>query len=101
VVFRPGRVSVRFGRKVKLVRPHLSLAGEYDTWTSDGVIKVVVGVHIDDTGAVTQVDILHSSGSNEIDLPCLRAVQQWWIEPLKDKSGKPRPDVIVVTLLIG
>jgi TonB family protein len=93
-------VNVRFGRKVRLVRPRLSLAGEYDTWTADGAIRVVVGVHIDETGAVTEVEILRSSGSNEIDLPCQRAVQQWWIEPAKDKNGKPRPDVIVVTLLI-
>lgn len=97
VVFRAGRVEARMGRKIKTVRPRLSLAGQYDV-AGAGQISAVFGVHIDANGNVTQIDLLRSSGSNEIDLPCRRALQQWWIEPPKDKNGKPMPDVLVIKL---
>jgi len=97
VDFSAGKVSVRFGRKIKTVRPRLTLAGRYDAFAS-GVTKVVMALIIDETGAVKDVRILRSSGSNEIDLPIQRAMFQWWVEPTKDKDGKPIPDVVVFTV---
>jgi TonB family protein len=55
-------------------------------------------VKIDDTGKVTSVDIMKSSGSNNIDLPMRRALYEWWIEPPKDKDGKATADVMTWTI---
>jgi outer membrane biosynthesis protein TonB len=47
---------------------------------------------------VQNVEILQSSGSNNIDQPCKVAVYNWWFEPQKDKDGRPLPDLWVVTI---
>ena len=66
VDFRDGRVEARLGRKVKTVRPKLSLAAQYDLQsTIDPSIRV--SVHIDANGAVSKVDIVKSSGSDGAD----------------------------------
>jgi TonB family protein len=92
--FRPGAIEARFGRKVKTVRPRLTIAGQYDLAALQ-YPSVQLTVRIDDTGKVTSADILRSSGSNQIDLPCQQAMYEWWIEPPKDKDGKPIADVMV------
>lgn len=97
VNFRAGRVDARTGRKIKTVRPDLSLAAMYDL-AGGANPSVTVKARIDETGAVTDVAILTSSGVNEIDLPCLRAVQQWWIDPALDAQGKPIKDVVVIRI---
>ena len=50
------------------------------------------------SGKVTAVDVFKSSGSNEIDQPCLIAMYDWWFEPLRDKAGRPVPDTILFTI---
>ena len=55
-------------------------------------------VEIDETGAVKHVGVLKSSGSVQIDLPCQRAIYDWWIEPTHDKKGRPMADVILFTI---
>lgn len=90
VDFRPGRMDARFGRKIKAVRPRLTLTGEVDL-ESLRFPSLTLQLKIDATGKVTDARVSQSSGSNEIDQPCLVAVYDWWIEPPKDKAGKPIP----------
>jgi hypothetical protein len=42
--------------------------------------------------------LLRSSGSNNIDLPCIESVHNWWFEPKKDKDGHNLADAWVVTI---
>lgn len=88
VEFRPGKVTARFGRKVKTVRPRLSLAGQYDLFTAEP--SVVLRVRTDTTGKVREVTITRSSGSRDVDQPCQLAMYEWWFEPPRDSSGNPR-----------
>jgi len=96
---RNGKVDARFGRKVKIVRPRFTVAGLWDQFTP-GSALAILAIAIDSTGKVTHVEILRSSGSNEIDLPIQRAMYSWWIEPMKDKSGKAIADVTVWTIQV-
>ena len=54
---------------------------------------------IDKAGKVTDVKVVKSSGSNDIDLPTVVAMYKWWIEPAKDKDGKPVDDALQITFL--
>jgi protein TonB len=95
--FHNGKMDARQGRKVKTTRIDIDLAGRGDALAS-GSLTVVLGVIVDAGGYVQDVVILRSSGSDFIDLPCQRAVYNWWFEPIKDKDGKPLPDRWVVTI---
>jgi TonB family protein len=95
--FRQGSVKARFGRKVTTVRPRLSLAGRQDLLIVEQP-RVILRVRVDETGAVRDVKVVASSGSNEIDQPCVLAMYEWWFEPLRDKSGKPMPAEMIWTL---
>jgi TonB family protein len=95
--FRPGRVVSRFGRKVKTVRPKLSLAGQYDLLSVQSP-SVILRVRVDETGRVREVKVVKSSGSNEIDQPCQLAMYEWWFEPPRNKEGKPQPSEMLWTL---
>jgi len=97
VTFRNGKLAGREGRKVKTTPIRLGLAGETDAMARGGA-NVQLGVRVEATGFVKSVEILHSSGSDNIDLPCQRAVYNWWFEPKKDADGKPQPDAWVVTI---
>jgi TonB family protein len=96
-VFRNGHVDVRFGRRVKLTRPNLLLSGQWDTFSIDDP-TVVLKIFIDTTGKVSHVDIVKSSGSNDIDQPSQVAAYDWWFEPRTDGKGHPVPDVILFTI---
>jgi TonB family protein len=93
---RNGRVEARLGRSFKSVKPRLSLKGELDAISIARPI-VEMKVSVDETGRVIDVQVLRSSGSNEIDLPTTTAMYKWWIEPAKNKEGKAIKDVILVT----
>jgi TonB family protein len=96
-VFRDGRISVRSGRKIKTVRPHLLVSGLMDTiGVNDPTLQLKINVAA--TGEVTHVEVVHSSGSSDIDQPCQIAVKDWWFEPRVDKNGKPIPDVVLFTI---
>lgn len=86
--FRPGRVKAAFGRRVKTVRPKLSLAGQFDL-LGNVVPQVELRVRVDDTGTVRHVSVEKSSGSSQIDEACQLAMYEWWFEPPRDGSGKP------------
>ncbi|MCC7351468.1 MAG: hypothetical protein IT446_12950 [Phycisphaerales bacterium] len=94
VTFAQGKVEARYGRKVKTVRPRLSFAAQADLFGLQ-YPSVILKVKIDSTGKVISVDILKTSGSDEVDLACQMALYDWWIEPPKDAAGHPRPDVMV------
>jgi TonB family protein len=94
VVFRPGSIEARVGRKVKTIRPRLTLAGQVDVIALE-YPTVQLKVKIDESGKVVSVDVIRSSGSNEIDLSCQRAMYAWWIEPAKAADGKAMADVMV------
>ena len=60
---------------------------------------VVLQLRIDTSGNVTDVQLEHSSGSDDIDFPCVRAAYTWWFEPLKDaKTGQVRPETMEFTI---
>ena len=80
VEFRDGNVEARFGRKVRTVRPHLSLASRLDLM-SMRFPRLVVRVHIHTDGAVRRVDIVKPSGSPSADQEVKVALYQWWFEP--------------------
>jgi len=96
VVLRDGRVDPQFGREVKTVRPKIPIVGMVDA--AMGARRVTLKVRVGADGKVTAVDVFKSSGSNEIDQPCLIAMYEWWFEPLRDKSGRPVPDTVLFTL---
>jgi TonB family protein len=96
-VFHDGRLRVRSGRKIKTVRPQILVPGILDA-IGESDPSVVLKINIDVTGKVTQVGIVHSSGSNDIDQPCVVAVYDWWFEPARDAAGKTVPDVVLFTI---
>jgi TonB family protein len=95
--FRGGKVSVQSGRQVKTRRPKIGLAGMVEL-AQHTAVRVVLKVAVDPTGKVTDVNVLRSSGSNEIDQPCRVAMYEWWFEPRKDAAGQPVPDVFQFTI---
>jgi TonB family protein len=96
-VVHDGRINVRSGRRIKTVRPLLLVPGILDTLgVSDPTVQLKV--NIDASGKVAFVTVVHSSGSNDIDQPCVVAMYDWWFEPSRDSKGKPIPDVVLFTL---
>jgi TonB family protein len=78
--------------------PRLGLAAVADLENMDRPF-VVLMLKIDTTGNVTDAQIKHSSGSDNVDLPCQRAAYTWWFEPLKDpKTGQIHPEEIEFTI---
>jgi TonB family protein len=99
--FVAGKIEARTGRKMRTRElPRLGLAARADLATMDNPY-VVLRLKIDETGNITDVQTIHSSGSENVDLPCERAAYTWWFEPLKDpKTGKPRPEVMEFTIYL-
>ncbi|MGE5610780.1 MAG: energy transducer TonB, partial [Bacillota bacterium] len=97
---RAGKVEARLGRAHKLIKPRLTIKGQIDL-QSIANPTVIMKVSLDETGKVTNVEVLRSSGSNEVDLPATLALYKSWIEPRKDKTGKAIPDVIVIVFTWG
>lgn len=95
-VFANGRVLARNGRWVKSVRPHISEAGLIDADLM-GEPTCTFLATVDEQGNVVRVVRYKSSGSDNIDLPCEEALNEWKIEPSKDAAGHPVRDVVSVT----
>lgn len=93
VTFRDGRVDVRFGRKVKTVRPRLSLAAQYDLFSMQ-FPRMVVRLSVDAAGQVRRVEIVKSTGSATADQDVKVALYQWWVEPAKGPAGVATADTI-------
>ncbi len=96
--FRNGELIARFGRKVKTVRPRLTIAGQMDL-IGKASRTVILKVKIDEHGKVRLVEVARSSGSNEVDQPCRVAVYQWEFEPSRNAAGDPVPDVLMIPIV--
>jgi TonB family protein len=94
VRFRAGKSDVQLGRKHKVVRPRFDIGAQSDMLKLRTPLVVALKIELDATGKVTHVDFARSSGSEAIDQAIMIAVYQWWIEPTKDKSGRPVKDLI-------
>jgi hypothetical protein len=97
--FFAGKIEARTGRKMRTRElPRLGLAAQADLENMDRPY-VVMMLRIDTTGNVTDARITHSSGSDNVDLPCQRAAYTWWFEPLKDpKTGQIHPEEMEFTI---
>jgi hypothetical protein len=98
--FVAGKIEARGGRKMLTRRlPELGLGGWADVATLQDPV-VVMQLTLDEKGNVTDAVTIHSSGSDNIDLPCERAAQTWWFEPRKNpKTGKAGPEIIRFSLI--
>ena len=85
---RAGRMTVRSGRKHKLTRPKITLAGFWDG-VALGKAVVTLKLSTDPTGQVIRATVLRSSGSAEIDNPVMIEAYNWWFEPDKNADGQP------------
>jgi TonB family protein len=83
VMFRDGRMEAKFGRKVKTVRPRLSLSSQYDLLAMQ-FPRIVVRAHLNGDGSVKRVEIVKSTGSASADQEVKVALYQWWFEPTRD-----------------
>ena len=60
---------------------------------------MVLRLKIDADGNVVEARTIHSSGSDNVDLPCERAAYTWWFEPSKDpKTGRPHGEEMEFTI---
>jgi TonB family protein len=98
VTITAGRIEARLGRDVKPVKPRLRIKAGLDVYSIANA-SVTLLAKIDAAGKVTDVRIVKSSGSNDIDLPTVVAMYKWWIEPARDKAGKPIEDALQITFL--
>ncbi|HEX8914512.1 MAG TPA: TonB family protein, partial [Humisphaera sp.] len=96
VLRRDGSMEVRPGRKVKTRRPVLLIPGQIDA--ALGARSVTMKVRINPDGTVANVTVSKTSGSTEVDQPCLVSMYDWWFEPRLDTAGKPVPDTIFFTI---
>jgi len=94
VQFKRGSTDVQYGRKHKIIRPRLGLGAQTAMLNLPQPITLTLALTLDETGKVTRVDVLKSSGSKNLDQACKVAAYQWWLEPSKDKSGKAVKDVV-------
>jgi TonB family protein len=81
-----GNIEAKLGRKVKTVRPHLSVAS-YETLVGILDRRMRLRVRIDEHGKVMRVDILRSSGSSTADQETKLAVYQWTFDPRPDRAA--------------
>ncbi|HEV7300958.1 MAG TPA: TonB family protein [Tepidisphaeraceae bacterium] len=95
--FRSGRTNVQFGRKSKLTRPRVLLAGQMDL-IGKANPRVTLAIATDASGKVTDVAVRQSSGSPNIDQPVRVAAYDWWFEPPRDAAGQPQPDAFLFTV---
>lgn len=97
--FIGGKIEARTGRKMRTRQlPRLGPAAIADL---QGMDDPYVGLmlKIDESGNVTNVQVSHSAGSDDIDLPCQRAAYTWWFEPMKDpKTGTAHGEIIEFTI---
>lgn len=97
IIIRAGQIEARLGRKVKTVRPRLNLAS-IGSILSLREPSLRLAIRFDETGKVQHVTVMDSSGSNELDQPTVVAMYEWWFEPLRDESGNPQGDIVVLSI---
>lgn len=97
VDFRSGKTDVQFGRRSKLRRPDILLAGQMDLIAS-ALPRVTLGIRTDAKGKVVDAQVLRSSGSKNIDQPVRLVAYDWWFEPPLGEDGQPIPDSFAFTI---
>jgi TonB family protein len=97
--FVNGRLIPQPGRKMRMRQlPDMGPAAWADLVTMEGPY-VVLRLKIDAGGNVVEARTVHSSGSDNVDLPCERAAYTWWFEPAKDpKTGRPHGEEMEFTI---
>jgi TonB family protein len=84
-----GNVEAKLGRKVKTIRPKLSLASQLDL-VGMQFPRMKLRVRIDNAGKPTKVDIIKPTGSETADQEVKLAVYQWEFAP----DPKPNPGAL-------
>ncbi len=84
-----GSVEAKLGRKVKTIRPKLSLAAQLDLLGMQ-FPKMKLRVRIDNAGKAANVDIIKPTGSATADQETKLAVYQWEFGP----DPKPKPGAV-------
>jgi outer membrane biosynthesis protein TonB len=97
-IFKNGKTYVQFGRKHRLTYPRMTLAGETSLLRLSPPVIIVMKINLDAQGNVTRVEIVKSSGSIDIDQPCLVAAYTWWLEPKRDRNNNAVEDEFLFTL---
>jgi TonB family protein len=87
-IFKAGRLVGRKGLKVKTTLPRFGDASYADIQMLGGV-RTVVQARVDADGNVQDVQVVQTSGSQNVDQDCKTAVWNWTLEPEKDKTGRP------------
>jgi hypothetical protein len=98
VDFVGGRTIARLGRKHKIIRPKLEMAGYADLLSLRPPVVIELRLHLTAEGYVEKVEIVKPGGSINIDQPTRIAAYKWWFEPKKDASGRNVPEVIPFTV---
>jgi hypothetical protein len=88
LVIHDGKVEGRQGLKVSTKIPIFGDASRHDAEIMEN-FHLVLGAQVDADGNVSDVIILHSSGSPNIDLDYQNCIFNWTFEPPKDKAGHP------------
>lgn len=97
VDFRAGRTDARLGRAHRITRPRFTLA-TYSEIFARSRPAVELGLHLDAAGHVVRVEVLRSSGSNDIDQPLVVAAYAWWFEPRTDAAHRGQPEKVRMTI---
>ena len=87
VDFRGGKVEARLGRRHRITRPRINLAGMVDT-VSLRHLALQMELRIDATGNVVAARIVQSCGSDQIDQACRLAAYEWWFEPRQGNASE-------------
>jgi TonB family protein len=98
VEFRDGALQARLGRKVKTVRPKLTITARIDLMSMNAP-TMTVRLAVDAKGEVRKVDIIRSSGSVGADQAVKVALYQWWIEPKRDDNGRAVASVLTFPIV--
>jgi TonB family protein len=98
VEFHQGKAKPQFGRRAKLTRPHIPLAGAIDAFGMGRSVKVALILNTDETGQVINARVAKGSGSNEIDNPVRREAYNWSFDPGEPDHPLPREFPIVVAI---
>lgn len=100
VEFRRGSTVARLGRKHKLTRPRLTLGTKVDLMTM-GTTVLVLKLRTDPAGNIVSAEVVHPSGSPDVDQLFRVTAYDWWFEPPKNDSDQPIADTFLFTIRIN
>lgn len=99
-IMKAGRIEAKFGVKVKTVSPRIQIKAALDAFTMP-TASADFRLGVDATGKVTDVKVLKSTGSDDLDLQLSLAIYRWKFDPTLDpRSGRPVPRTFTFTFSI-